>query len=66
MAYLYDAMLLAIESVRKFGPDSQAIKTGFKSIKFQWNYRHRGFWIAGQQGAGVHVSFTVVLSTLKR
>ena len=35
MAYLYDAILLAVESIRKFGPDSQAIKTGFKSLKYQ-------------------------------
>ncbi len=35
MAYVYDAIMLAIEAVRKFGPDSQAIKTGFKSVKFQ-------------------------------
>ncbi|MDZ7606651.1 MAG: ABC transporter substrate-binding protein [Cyclobacteriaceae bacterium] len=35
MAYVYDAIMLAIEAVRKFGPDSQVIKEGFKSLKYQ-------------------------------
>jgi len=35
MAFLYDGIMMAAESVRKYGPDSQAIKAGFKSLKFQ-------------------------------
>ncbi len=34
MAYVYDATMLAIEAVRRLGPDSQAIKAGFNSLKY--------------------------------
>lgn len=33
MAYVYDGIVLACEAVKKFGPDTEAIKKGFKSLK---------------------------------
>ena len=35
MDYVRDGILLAIESVRKFGPDAEAIRNGFKDLKFE-------------------------------
>jgi branched-chain amino acid transport system substrate-binding protein len=35
LAYVYDGILLACEAVKKFGPDSEAIKKGFKDLKYQ-------------------------------
>lgn len=34
MAFVYDGILLACEAVKKLGPDSEAIKNGFKDLKY--------------------------------
>ena len=35
MAYVYDGILLAVEAVKKYGPDSEDIRLGFKNLKFE-------------------------------
>jgi branched-chain amino acid transport system substrate-binding protein len=35
LAYVYDGIILATESIKKFGPDPEAIRTGFRNIKNQ-------------------------------
>jgi ABC-type branched-subunit amino acid transport system substrate-binding protein len=34
MAYVYDGMMLACEAVQKLGPETEAIKKGFKDLKY--------------------------------
>lgn len=35
LAYVYDGVMLAIEAIKKFGPDSDAIRFGFNDIKYE-------------------------------
>jgi branched-chain amino acid transport system substrate-binding protein len=35
VAFVYDGLLLAVEAIRRFGPDSEAIRKGFKDLKYQ-------------------------------
>jgi branched-chain amino acid transport system substrate-binding protein len=35
MAYVYDGIVLACEAVKKFGPDTEAIRKGFKNLKYE-------------------------------
>lgn len=34
LAYVYDGILMACEAVKEFGPDSEAIRKGFKALKY--------------------------------
>lgn len=35
MDYVQDGILIAIEAIKKFGPDAEAIRVGFKDLKFE-------------------------------
>lgn len=34
MAYVYDGIIMATEAIKKFGPDSEAIRSGFKNLEY--------------------------------
>jgi branched-chain amino acid transport system substrate-binding protein len=35
MAYVYDGIIMATEAIAKFGPDSEAIRQGFKNLEYK-------------------------------
>jgi ABC-type branched-subunit amino acid transport system substrate-binding protein len=34
MAYVYDGVIMATEAIKAFGPDSEAIRSGFKNLEY--------------------------------
>jgi ABC-type branched-subunit amino acid transport system substrate-binding protein len=34
LAYVYDGIIMATEAIAKFGPDSEAIRAGFKNLEY--------------------------------
>jgi len=35
MAFVYDGILLAVESIKKYGPDTEAVRKEFKDLKYE-------------------------------
>ena len=35
LAFVYDGIILSLEAIKKYGPDSEAIRKGFKDLKYE-------------------------------